>query len=62
MQTENLNELYIDIPRTLIREHAEELGESLTNDEVVEVAQLVVDEAFGAIDENINKVISRRNK
>lgn len=63
MPTKNIDESYIDVPRALIQERArEELGRLLTEDELVQVAQFVVDAAFAAIADGFYAVIQENNK
>jgi hypothetical protein len=53
-------ELYINVPHQLLQDAAkEEFGRLLTDDELVEVGNLVVEAALAAIQESIKQVIEK---
>ncbi|HRY76632.1 MAG TPA: hypothetical protein P5524_00490 [Candidatus Paceibacterota bacterium] len=64
MSTKNdIEKLYIDVPRALLQERAQaELGRLLTEDEIAEVAQFVVDAAFAAISDGFYALTQENNE
>jgi hypothetical protein len=61
MEKNNLEECFIDIPSELLQEQAEqELGRLLTSEELTRVSEMVVDVAFGAIQESIQAIVASK--